>query len=309
MPNICLIRCPLYEKVTRCSRTTVAAMSRRSNEKAVADFVTWRWPHHEPTRSFVFDTWRSFNQQGLARGNFVSDFVSEDDSKLFQRLWEMVLALHLIEQGFGIQPHESGPDFSFEIDGEKVWIEATVPEPCDVIKERRKRQGGPVPYEQILLRWTNALASKKRRFLEYRNKGIVQSNDVCLIAINGHLLEERRGISQLPYAVEAVFPIGPLAVSINKRTSESSEPYNSERRSVRKSSGADVPTDSFLKQENRHVSAVVGCSNCWTPLHEYYEMSLVHNPFADNRFPDKRFGAKFEYVYEFGQYEDSIRCI
>lgn len=287
----------------------LVAMSRNSNEKAVTDFVAWRWPDHEPTRSFVFKTWRSFNQQGLAKGNFVSDLVSKDDSKLFQRLWEMVLALHLIKQGFAIQSHESGPDFSFDLDGEKVWIEATAPEPCDAIKERLNRQGGLVPYEQILLRWTSALANKRKRFLEYQNKGIVQTSDICIIAINGHLLGESRGISRLPYAVEAVFPIGPIAVGINKRTSERSEPYHSERRSVRKPTGVNVSTDSFLKQENRYVSAVVGCSNCWTPLPEYHEMSIVHNPFADDRFPYRRFGAKFEYVCELGRDEDSIRRI
>lgn len=292
----------------RCSRTTVVAMSQRLNEQTVPDFVARRWPDHKPTRSFVLSTWNSFNYQGLAKGNFVSDLVSGEDSKLFQRLWEMVLALHLREQGFNIQSYESGPDYSFEIDGNKVWVEAIAPESCDAIKERRNRQGGPVPYEQILLRWTSALASKRQRFLEYRDKGIVRSDDVCIIAINGHMLEERRGISMLPYAVEAVFPIGPLAVNINKRTLEHSDLYNSERRFVQKPSGANVSTDSFLNQENRYISAIVGCSNCWKPSY-FYEMSIVHNPFADNRFPDKQFGAKFEYVYEFGQHEDSIRCI
>lgn len=275
-------------------------MNRRSDEKAVADFVACRWPDHKPTRSFVFDSWKSFDEQGLAKGNFVSDLVSGEDSKLFQRLWEVVLALHLRKQGFNIQSHESGPDFSFEIDGKKVWVEAIAPEPCDAIKERYNRQGGLVPHEQILLRWTSALANKRKRFLEYQNKGIVQSNDICIIAINGHMLHEARGISRLPYAVEAVFPIGPLAVGINKQTSECSDPYHSERRFVRKLSGANVPTDSFLNQENHYISTVVGCSNCWTPLPEYHEMSIVHNPFADNRFPYKRFGTKFEYVYEFG---------
>lgn len=290
-------------------KSIVVAMSRRADEQAVTDFVARKWPDHEPTRSFLLDTWKEFNHEGLAKGNFVSDLISKYDSNLFQRLWEMVLALHLIKQGFKIQSHESGPDFSFEIEGRRVWIEATAPEPCDAIRERYNRQGGPVPHEQILLRWTSALANKRERFLKYRKKGTVQGSDICIIGVNGHMLHETRGISMLPYAVEAVFPVGPLAVNINKRTLEHSELYNSERRFVRKPSGANVSTDSFLNQENRYISAIVGCSNCWTPLPEYHEMSIVHNPFADNRFPDKQFGAKFEYVYEFGQHEDSIRCI
>ena len=302
----------------RYSRTTVVAMSQRSNEKAVPDFVARRWRDNAQLRSFVLSTWNAFNDQGLAKGNFVSDLVSGKDSKLFQRLWEMVLALHLIEQGFKIQSHESGPDFSFEIDEQKVWVEATAPEPCDVIQKWLNRKGGRVPHEQILLRWTGALNSKRQRFLEYRNQGIVQSNDVCIIAINGHMLEleelgKGRGISGLPYAVEAVFPIGPFEMTINKRTLEHSDLYNSERRFVPKPSGANVSTDSFLKQENEYISAVVGCSICWKPSEypEYREMSIVHNPFAKNRFPYERFGANSnsEYVYEFGQDEDSIRSI
>ena len=176
----------------------------------------------------------------------------------------MVLARHLIEQGFDIQSNDPGPDFSFEIDGKNVWIEAIAPEPTGLPEEWIEARGViVVPYDQILLRWTNALSVKEKKFLEYRDKGIIQNNDVCVIAINGHLLREPRGISQLPYAVEAVFPIGPLAVSFNKRTSERSDLYNSERWSVRKPSGADVPTDLFLNQANRYSSAVVECSHCW----------------------------------------------
>ena len=284
-------------------------MSRRSNEKAVADFVTQTWPDHEPTRSYVLDLWDHFTQWRLAKGNFVADLISGDDTKLFQRLWEMVLASHLTEQGFDIRSNDPGPDFSFEIDGKKVWIEATAPEPIGLSEKWLSQRGANrVPDEQILLRWTNALSVKKEKFLEYRRKGIVQNNDICVIAINGHLLGEPRGISQLPYAVEAVFPTGPLAVSFNKRTSERSDLYNSERWYVRKPSGADVPTDSFLNQTNRYISAVVGCSSCWKGL-SLFEMSIVHNPFAENRFPPKRFGADLEYVCEYGEDKDYVELI
>ena len=269
-------------------------MSRRSNENAVVDFVTRTWSDRERPRTYVLDLWDHFNRRGLAKGNFVADLTSGDDSKLFQRLWEMFLARHLVEQGFEIRSNDPGPDFSFETDGKKVWIEATAPEPG----------ANHVSDEQILLRWTSALSVKKKKFLEYRSKGIVQNNDVCLIAINGHLLGGGPwGESQLPDAVEAVFPVGLLTIDIHRRTGERNGLYNSERRSVRKSSGADVPTDSFLRQENRHISAVVGCSSCWKP---YALMSIVHNPFADSRFPLKQFGADLEYVCESGEGEDSV---
>ena len=280
-------------------------MARQSEEKAIYDFIAQRWPRHKRTRAYVLDTWERFNQQGLAKGNFVSDLISGEDSKLFQRLWEMVLALHLIEQGFELQSNDPGPDFSFSLDGKKVWIETIAPEPVD-LSEKWLKDEGVNRDEQILLRWTNALSAKKKKFSEYRDKGIVQGSNVCVIAITGHLLGgEPRGVSQLPWAVEAVFPIGPLAVDINKRTGEHSTLYTSERWTVRKLNRADVQTDSFLRQENHYISAVVGCSLLWKDL-PGYEMSVVHNPFADNRFPHKRFGADWEYVCEFGEDGDSV---
>ena len=280
-------------------------MARQSEEKAIYNFIDQRWPRHKRSRAYVLDTWERFNQQGLAKGNFVSDLISGEDSKLFQRLWEMVLARHMIEQGFELQSNDPGPDFSFDLDGKKVWIEATAPEPIG-LPEKWLKDEGVNRDEQILLRWTNALSVKKKKFSEYRDKGIVQNNDVCVIAITGHLLgDELRGISQLPWVVEAVFPIGPLAVAINKRTNERNAPYTSERWTVRKLNRTDVPTDSFLRQENHYISAVVGCSHCWKGLSRY-EMSIVHNPFADNRFPPKQFGADLEYVCESGEDEGYV---
>lgn len=280
-------------------------MARQSEEKAIYNFIDQRWPRHKRPRAYVLDTWERFNQQGLAKGNFVSDLISGEDSKLFQRLWEMVLARHLIEQGFELQSNDPGPDFSFYLDGKKVWIEATAPEPIGLPEKWLSQKGvNRIPHKQILLRWTNALSVKKAKFLKYRRKGIVQDNDVCVIAITGHLLGgELRGVSQLPWAVEAVFPIGPLAVDINKQTGEHSALYTSERWTVRKLNRTDVPTDSFLNQANRYISAVVGCSRCWKDV-AGYEMSIVHNPFADNRFPHKQFGADLEYVCESGEDED-----
>ena len=138
-------------------------MKRCSEEKAVIDFVVQKWPDHEKTRTYVLDLWDHFNQRGLAKGNFVTDLTSGDDSKLFQRLWEMVLAWHLIEQGFDIRSNDPGPDFSFEIDRKKVWIEAIAPEPTGLPEEWFEERGSvavKTPDKQILLRWTNAFSAR-----------------------------------------------------------------------------------------------------------------------------------------------------
>ena len=92
-------------------------------------------------------------------------------------------------------------------------------------------------------------------------------------------------------------------MDINRRTGEHSDLYNSEQWFVRKPNGTDIPTDSFLSRKNRYISAVVGCPSCQKGLGE---MSIVHNPFADSRFPLKQFGADLEYVCESGEDEDSV---
>jgi hypothetical protein len=63
-------------------------------------------------------------------------------------------------------------------------------------------------------------------------EGIVGAADAYVIAINGCLLSafpNSRGISQMPFGVETVFPVGPLAYRVDGATGKIRDGHISER--------------------------------------------------------------------------------
>ncbi len=118
-------------------------------------------------------------------------------------------------------------------------------------------------------------------------KGIVGPDDVYVIAISGVQLGPipmDHGISHLPLTVETVFPIGPLALVLNKETHRIQGSRVTERFSIRNANGAPVPTTPFVDPAYSAVSAVFGCSIdcCAEPKLPAY---VVHNPFAHAHIP------------------------
>jgi len=85
-----------------------------------------------------------------------------------------------------------------------------------------------MPHEAMLLRWTAAVKEKAEKLLGnsvsgvkgYLQKGLAGTNDIYVVAVNARLLRGPNfasvtGISQFPFAAEAVFAIGPYAVNIS----------------------------------------------------------------------------------------------
>ncbi|MGH8537563.1 MAG: hypothetical protein ACREXM_14125 [Gammaproteobacteria bacterium] len=113
---------------------------------------------------------------------------------------------------------------------------------------------------------------------------------------------EENGISQWPFAVEAVFPIGPLVVPVNVATGNFGETFQSLRFSIRKREGVEIPTDNFLNPKYAHVSALLGCAACYADetLSATFlglpPMFLVHNPLATNPLPLNWLPAAIEYA-------------
>jgi hypothetical protein len=67
------------------------------------------------------------------------------------------------------------------------------------------------------------------------------------------------GISQMPFAVEATFPVGPIAVPISHEGRIDGEAQRIPRYSIQSAKGAEVRTDSFLNPLYENVSALIGC--------------------------------------------------
>ena len=155
------------------------------------------------------------------------------------------------------------------------------------------------PHDERVLRCTSAIADKRLKFDEYRAKGIVGASDCAVIAVNICRLSDwdpdGNGISQYPLSMEAVFPIGPLAVSLTPDGKIDGPAQNVPRFAVRKASGKEIETAIFLTQDFAGVSAVIQAHQ--RDMHEKnLILSTIHNPLAVNKLPVGLFGAYKEFV-------------
>jgi hypothetical protein len=261
----------------------------------------------------------AYQGSGLASPHLVEEVVSGEDGKLWARVWEAMLYRHLVSLGF--QPHsfgmkksgERGPDFGIVYQEQTIWIEAVTPSPEGIPSNYLKppKQGEvqfkPILVEESLLRWTSVLRDKRKKLESDRKRGIIGDKDCTIIAINScRLYDWKRndlGSSRFPFAVEAVFPIGPPAFPINPAGQPDGEPANVPRYEIPKPNNSTVPTANFLNPDYANVSALVGCYHKPTLNPDYQKtgkisLTVVHNPLADVPLPRGFLDPEKEYVAE-----------
>ncbi len=238
---------------------------------------------------------------------------SADAIQYWQQMSEVLIATQLLEARIQIAHPREGPDFVFDDSGRRVWIEVICPEPRGISDEWMKHTPGTavtLPHEAILLRWTAAIKEKAEKLLGkpgrrgYLDKGIVGPNDAYVIAVNGRLLRgfngsfpELIGISQLPYAVEATFALGPLQVLIDRTTTKATEGGHQHRPLIRKPKGDAVPADTFFDRKFAPVSAIWAVDlDELMLIGEPRPMAVVHNPLATNPVARNVLPAQSEYV-------------
>ncbi len=102
---------------------------------------------------------------------------------------------------------------------------------------------------------------QEAQFERYLSAGIISPRDATVIAVNICRLSDwdvdGNGISQLPLALEAVFPVGPLAVTITPERTLADHAHHTTRFHVRKASGVSIQTGNFLEPVYSNVSAVL----------------------------------------------------
>ncbi|MGZ8934776.1 MAG: hypothetical protein ACXW04_07735 [Methylobacter sp.] len=200
------------------------------------------------------------------------------------------------------------------MDGDrKVWIEVICPEPTRVPDTWSTYQ--PVgainfPHQEILLRWTSAIKEKAEKLVGsadgkvkgYLKTGIVAPNDAYVIAVNGCQLRNgpfsaHFGISQFPFAAEAVFPIGPYQLKIHRETLEVVERGHQYRPYIQNQNGAQVPAYMFLDPRFNPVSAIWAVDlNGGSSIGNSEPMAVIHNPNAVNSVSVGFLPADDEYV-------------
>jgi type I restriction enzyme S subunit len=239
---------------------------------------------------------------------------SSDTHTYWQQLSEVLLGYQLTDADIAFSHQAAGPDFRIDHEGRRIWVEVITPTPANIPAEWISPVANGVhhfPHEEILLRWTAAIKQKAEVLLGnppgvagYLANGIVGSNDIYVIAVNGRLLrgfdgafDELIGISQFPFAVEATLAIGPLQIRIDRETFEASEPQHQERFLIKKPKGEPVPADTFLDARYAPISAIWATDvDEFSLLDRPARMVVVHNPGATVPLPIGLLPAQEEYV-------------
>lgn len=283
----------------------------------IETFLLQRYPgsgRRQTVRDEIANTCNTFVKSGLADAQFTKELCSGSEQKFWSCVSEALLAARLRNVGLDPAPsHGGGPDFFVIENGRKIWIEVICPEPTGVPSDWLKSELGNVvnfPHEPILLRWTSAIKEKAEKLVGsldgtvkgYIEKGIVASEDAYVIAVNGRQLRNGPfpallGISQFPFAVEAVFALGPYQISINRDTLEQTGAGHQHRPLILKRKGAPVPAYTFLDERFQPISAIWAVDVDGTSAIKNSEpMAVIHNPNAVNPIPIGFLPAHDEYV-------------
>lgn len=274
-------------------------------DRRVRDYLKLRFQDLPRATKHYGILWADHLDSGLAGGHFVSELTSGCDSKFQQRVWEMALARHLRACGHRITTRPEGePDYRLEIDGRTVWVEAVSPTPGTDLPRNWTAfdladlgpSEGTVPNREMLLRWTSAFDAKAKKYLEYRRKEVVGPTDSFVIAIDGSQLCKvpfTHGVTQLPFVVEVVFPIGGLALQIDPDTGKIVDSSRTVEAFVVNRNKAPIPKVRFLQPDFSGISAVLGCyANISSAV--MLPVQVAYNPLAQIPIPPHRFGAAAE---------------
>lgn len=257
-----------------------------------------RFPNNNVAQNHFGELLTEYADSGVGPPHLVAEIETADENKLWSYIWEAMLYRHLRSSGYDVRGsstvlRQHGPDFCIDVSGRVVWIEATVPAPTGIPPDYlAPLRSGEVRFRKKLdvervLRCSSIIADKQKKFVEYREKGIVGAGDCTLIAVNICRLEEfdfdGNGISQYPLVMEALFPLGPIAVPISP-DGAMGDAQNIPRYTLRKTSGIDVPGALFFTPEFANVSAVVqGYQR--EMLEGKLILSTAHNPVCTNPLP------------------------
>lgn len=98
------------------------------------------------------------------------------------------------------------------------------------------------------------------------------------------------GISRFPFAVEAVYCVGPIAVPVDHDTGKIGPSFVTTQSSVLNANAAQVPTSLFIDPTSAGISAVIACSMDRSPA-AVLPLDIVHNHYAQVRLPQRILGS------------------
>lgn len=238
--------------------------------------------------------WKQF--EPLADKKFKQQFSESFDTCF----WEMYLGSHLLNRyPDAVGSQNQGPDFHLEINGQKVFIEATVASrgsTKDAIPNLGRHDDKREPlvaFKESVLRVTAKLKDKAEAnsARKYAQKG------PYIVAINLPYKEVWL-CTNPPLAAQATLGVKGRVIEFNEYGVSSSFTHNS---SVLRASDALVSTECFLREDFAHISALIVASvNPFSTSYSSPSLELLHNPKATKPLGHGLVGFGREYWVESG---------
>lgn len=241
-------------------------------------------------------------------------FAQEFARDLHARFWEMYLTTQLLDAGKNVRPRsasprqarEHGPDICITEERKNIWIEAVAPDlgepgrPDTVPGFIPLSEGGGcqnAPRREVELRITTALRKKLDAFRDYKKKGLVSEQDICIVAIScGRFFVQSHAIG-LPPAVSSVYPLGPAYIRFNKNNLEraSSGYFTSEE--IHRTGAGPIPRLAFLDNYSSGISGLIWSRRTLgNAFFRGADLTFVHNFAASNALPTRWIPWSEEYV-------------
>ncbi len=246
--------------------------------------------HYKDARNFVEEMWLKYAP--YAEPNFLDDARKDFHAKT----WEMYLGCLFLDSGFSLQEKTKmeGPDLHLLWNGCSIWVEATAPESGtgdNAVPEYKYNEVSAPPSDQIILRFASAIKEKFEKYKSYRSKGIINTADFYIIAINGGRIRYSLYGQTLPYIVSSVLPFGDLVFKLDKQSGKLVNSFHQYRDTVATAKGSPVATDIFMNKDYAGISAVLySYMNVVNPPNRIgVEVHIVYNPLADNKLPQDIF--------------------
>ena len=262
--------------------------------RCVAAYRPGEHPRTAAIRDRLVDVISTFVASGRADPKFL-DELQIDERAFWSCASEALVFCRLVGKVFPERKLGHGPDLLVVDEGRRLWIEVVCPQAMRVPQEwLNPAMNGThsLPHRELLLRWTAAIRQKANALVGveggapgYLEKRIVGAGDAYVIAVNGCRLRSgpfpAEGISGLPLAAEAVFPIGPRQVTLNRQTLEVVGRGHEYRPSLTTDSGQPVDTRMFLDPRFAAVSAIWGIDlDGGSAIGNSEPSVVVHNPHA-----------------------------
>lgn len=222
------------------------------------------------------------------------EFLIEIRKTFDARYWEMYLTVYLISKGYKVVCPKPGPDVGIEVDGRKIWFEATSP--------TRGKDGQPdqvpkavfgevftVPNEKMLLRYLNSISEKRAQHQGWLKSGVVNEKDAFVIALNPRSLGFEIGDTTPPRILQAAYAVGDPYIVVNKDTLTVVDSGYQVQDVIKKASEAEVKSGVFLQEECATISGLL-CSRIDAvnrPDKFGADFQLAPNPHAKIPLPDK----------------------